>query len=287
MASRFNKVRSNPAQGGFTLIELLIVIVVLGIIAAVVVFALGGTTAQAALAACKADATTVQTAVTAYETENGDSYPTSSSLTSGSTIYLQAWPNSPYYTITLVNGTVMIATSGDPTATAYGSANACSGAGSASPTTTTTTPSPTTTTTTVPPTTTTTTAVANGVTATASPTIYGSSAVNYGGQDAITFSNSAPMTALTITIKVAQTSTVTYNTEFNNLWGQWGTESHSTSGGYITYTYLLTSGPTIAGNSWNFTAQYSDQGQPHYTSGDTWSVVSTSGGLTSTLNGTF
>jgi general secretion pathway protein G len=282
VAIRCNKIRSHREQGGFTLIELLIVIVVLGIIAAVVVFALGGTTAQAALAACKADATTVQTAVTAYEAQNGGSYPTStSSLTGGSTTYLQSWPSSPYYTITLVNGTVMIATTGNPTV-AYGSASACSGAGSTPPPTTTTT------TTAVAPTTTTTTAVSNGVTAAAAPTIYGSSAVNYGGQDAITLNNSTAVSALTITIKVAQTSTVTYNTEFNNLWGQWGTETDSTSGGYITYTYVLTPGQTmIPGNNWNFTAQYSDQGQPHYTSGDTWSVVSTSGGVTSTLSGTF
>jgi hypothetical protein len=42
-----------------------------------------------------------------------------------------------------------------------------------------------------------------------------------------------------------------------------------------------------AGYNGYFTAQYSGGGQPHYTSGDTWSVVSTSGGVTSTLNGTF
>lgn len=277
---RSSKTRSNREQGGFTLIELLIVIVVLGIIAAVVVFALGGVNAQAAVAACKADATTVQTAVTAHETQNGGSFPTSSSsLTGGSTTYLQSWPSSPNYTISLVSGTVMIATSGNPTSLAYGSASACSGAGSTPPTSTTTT---------VPPTTTTTTAASNGVTAAANPTIYGSSAVNYGGQDAITLDNPAAITALTITINVAQTPTATYNTEFNNFWGQWGTETHSISGGYVTYTYVLTSGQTMnPGYNGNVTAQYSDQGQPHYTSGDTWSVVSTSGGITSTLSGTF
>jgi prepilin-type N-terminal cleavage/methylation domain-containing protein len=290
VAIRLNRTRSNPQQSGFTLIELLIVIVVLGIIVAVVVFALGGVNAQAAVAACKADAATVQTAVTAYETQNGGSDPVStSSLTSGSPTYLQSWPNSPSYTISLVNGTVMIATSGNPTAVAYGSASACSGAGSTTATTTTAVAPTTTTTTGVAPTTTTTTAVSNGVTAAAeAPTIYGSSAVNYGGQDTVTLNNPGPVTTLTITINVAQTSTVTYDTEFNNFWGQWGTESYSTSGGYITYTYVLTPGQTmIAGYNGYFTAQYSDQGQPHYTSGDTWSVVSKAGGITSTQNGTF
>ena len=44
---------------GFTLIELLIVIVVLGVLAAVTVFALGGVTSQSAVSACNADAKTV------------------------------------------------------------------------------------------------------------------------------------------------------------------------------------------------------------------------------------
>ena len=54
------------SESGFTLIELLIVIVVLGILAAIVIFSLTGVTGQSQAAACNSDAKTVETAVSAY-----------------------------------------------------------------------------------------------------------------------------------------------------------------------------------------------------------------------------
>ncbi len=59
---------------GFTLIELLIVIVILGILAAVVVFAVGGITDQGKTSSCKAELKTIEVAVEAYRAQNG-SYP--------------------------------------------------------------------------------------------------------------------------------------------------------------------------------------------------------------------
>ena len=58
---------NEESEGGFTLIELLIVIVVLGILAAIVIFSLTGVTGQSAVAACNTDAKSVETAVAAYE----------------------------------------------------------------------------------------------------------------------------------------------------------------------------------------------------------------------------
>lgn len=57
-----------PADGAkaFTLIELLIVITILGILAAIVVFAIGGITDRGNKSACKSDRATVEVASEAY-----------------------------------------------------------------------------------------------------------------------------------------------------------------------------------------------------------------------------
>jgi prepilin-type N-terminal cleavage/methylation domain-containing protein len=66
---------SEPQDKGFTLIELLIVITILGILAAIVVFAVGSTGSNATTSACQADKHTVDVAIEAYKAEHG-SYPT-------------------------------------------------------------------------------------------------------------------------------------------------------------------------------------------------------------------
>jgi type II secretion system protein G len=69
-------IKTRTEDKGFTLIELLIVIVILGILATVTVFAVGGITDQGRDSACAAELKTVEVAVEAYRAQNG-AYPTS------------------------------------------------------------------------------------------------------------------------------------------------------------------------------------------------------------------
>lgn len=116
-------------EGGFTLIELLIVIVVLGILAGVVVFALGGVTGKSAIAACQADGATVSTAMAAFTAQN-PSVTVTQSLLTGNTDggpYIQSWPsNPPHYAYSIVGGALEIAVPSTGTPVAYTGPTSCS-----------------------------------------------------------------------------------------------------------------------------------------------------------------
>lgn len=78
-----NNRRAMRSQSGFTLIELLVVIAILGILAGVVVFAIGGITDNGTKSACEIEKRTVRTAIGAYRAKNA-AYPTTvAQLTGG------------------------------------------------------------------------------------------------------------------------------------------------------------------------------------------------------------
>lgn len=118
-------------DGGFTLIELLIVIVVLGILAAVVVFSLGSVTKNAAKASCQTDVASVNTAEAAYLAQNGVYSVLQAQLTAPATGSLQTWPTSSHYAIVIAAGAPNVAP-GDITVTSSGAALFYTPTGSAS-----------------------------------------------------------------------------------------------------------------------------------------------------------
>ncbi|WIV54217.1 competence type IV pilus major pilin ComGC [Amycolatopsis nalaikhensis] len=102
MLERLRAARTN--QDGFTLIELLIVVVILGVLAGVVVFAVQAFNDEGKNAACKTDLKTVQTAVEAYYAHE-HAYPgTLQLLKDGNYIKDLPDPDAPY-TITYNAGT--------------------------------------------------------------------------------------------------------------------------------------------------------------------------------------
>src|SRR2546422_6376135 len=91
------RMRKMQSQDGLTLIELLIVIVILGILAAIVVFAVGGITDKGKAAACKADRGTIEVASEAYYAQNGSYAATMDALVAAK--LLRETPSSTAYTV--------------------------------------------------------------------------------------------------------------------------------------------------------------------------------------------
>jgi general secretion pathway protein G len=80
-------------EGGFTLIELIIVILILGILAAIVVFAVGGVQDKGQTSACATEKKTLETAIEAYYAKN-TAYPaTAAALTAAPNKFLHDVPD--------------------------------------------------------------------------------------------------------------------------------------------------------------------------------------------------
>jgi general secretion pathway protein G len=124
ITARIHNENDQNDEEGFTLIELLIVVIVLGILAAVTVFGLSGSATKSAKAACHADARTAEVAVDAFHTASlTNSWPGAwTDLTApaagtlgqppGVTPYLRTTPGDPgHYTMALMlagDGTIHV-----------------------------------------------------------------------------------------------------------------------------------------------------------------------------------
>lgn len=85
---------------GFTLVELLIVIVILGILATVTVFAVTGITSRGKDSACKSDLKTIQTAEEAFSANTGAYTTSQQALVDAGLMH----STSPNWTITVTPG---------------------------------------------------------------------------------------------------------------------------------------------------------------------------------------
>ncbi|MBE1494493.1 general secretion pathway protein G [Amycolatopsis lexingtonensis] len=105
MLERLRAARAN--EDGFTLIELLIVVVILGVLAGVVVFAVQAFNGEGQAAACETDWKSVQTADEAFYAKTGSYALVMKDLTDNG--YLKNAPAAKSYTIGLAAGGVVTA----------------------------------------------------------------------------------------------------------------------------------------------------------------------------------
>lgn len=134
-----DRARARKAAGdaGFTLIELLIVIVILGILAAIVVFSVSGITDEGKKSACRADVESVTTAEEAWYagayTTAGEGKATTPSYTTNiadlvTVGLLHSAPSTKYYTISVTTSAgppAKVVVSTDKDSTSGGTAGDC------------------------------------------------------------------------------------------------------------------------------------------------------------------
>jgi type II secretion system protein G len=89
-------------NAGFTLIELLIVIIIIGILAAIAIPMFLGQRDKAKESAVKGGVHSIELGIASYAVDNSDNYPASSSVHKGTLIdgsgvrYVDNWPQNPW-----------------------------------------------------------------------------------------------------------------------------------------------------------------------------------------------
>jgi hypothetical protein len=97
----------------------------------------------------------------------------------------------------------------------------------------------------------------------------------------------AAITALSVTITVQRTTGVGFNGQYNTIGGQ-VLQTNTVAATTITYQFTLAAGQTLGtGTNRLFAAQMTGSGTVHPTSGDTYTITYTTGGVSFTQTGHF